>query len=181
MNTIFQTHKPFFIFLLKFFVSYAILVFLYDLYLNQFDDSKNEVDGITYFVAENVNDLTNLFNWSGQMKLHENEASVKMIFNEKYVSRIVEGCNAVSVMILFVAFVFAFSTRLKPTLLFILFGIGFIYILNILRITLLNYALFHHPNWREILHDIVFPLFIYGVVFILWVVWVTKFSEYAKK
>ncbi len=181
VNSIFQTYKPFFIFLLKFFVSYAFLVFLYDLYLNKFDANKNEVDGITYFVAENVNVLTNFFNWNGEMKLHDKEASVKMIFNEKYVSRIIEGCNAVSVMILFVAFIFAFSNRWKQTILYILFGIATIYILNILRITLLNYALFHHPSWKEVLHDVVFPLFIYGVVFVLWVIWVSKFSNYAKK
>jgi hypothetical protein len=30
------------------------------------------------------------------------------------------------------------------------------------------------------LHGVLFPLFIYGVVFILWVIWVSKFSLYAK-
>jgi hypothetical protein len=41
---------------------------------------------------------------------------------------------------------------------------------------------FHYfPEANTILHDILFPLAIYGTVFILWVVWVNKFSFYAKK
>ena len=35
----------------------------------------------------------------------------KLFFNEKYVARVVEGCNAVSVMILFMAFIIAFKGK----------------------------------------------------------------------
>jgi hypothetical protein len=41
--------------------------------------------------------------------------------------------------------------------------------------------MFHYPQYQEVLHGVIFPLFIYGVVFILWIVWVNKFSSYAKK
>jgi hypothetical protein len=36
------------------------------------------------------------------------------------------------------------------------------------------------PGQVSFLHGVLFPLFIYGVVFILWVIWVSKFSLYAK-
>ena len=96
-------------------------------------------------------------------------------------ARVIEGCNAVSVMILFAAFVFAFSTQWKKTLLFILFGIVLIHVLNVIRIALLSFALYYYPQYEEILHGTIFPLFIYGVVFVLWILWVTKFSGYVKR
>ena len=37
------------------------------------------------------------------------EASVKLFYHDKWVARIIEGCNAVSVVILFISFVLIFS------------------------------------------------------------------------
>jgi exosortase family protein XrtF len=84
-------------------------------------------------------------------------------------------------MILFAAFIFAFSNRLIKTFLFIITGLFLIYLLNITRIALLSYALYYYPTYEELLHGTIFPLFIYGIVFLLWIVWVTQFSGYDKK
>ena len=84
-------------------------------------------------------------------------------------------------MILFVAFVVAFSGKLKTTVLFLIFGIIIIHVLNVIRIAMLCVLLQKYPAQEEILHGVVFPLFIYGVVFGLWVIWVNKFSTYAKE
>jgi exosortase family protein XrtF len=51
--------------------------------------------------------------------------------------------------------------------------------LNVIRIALIAIALYHYPEQEHLLHGVVFPLFIYGVVFLLWVIWVNKFSVYA--
>ena len=104
-----------------------------------------------------------------------------MIYNQKYVARIIEGCNAVSVVILFISFVVAFSGKLKPTLLFIFGGSLFVYVLNVVRIAILSVLMFHFPKQEPFLHGVLFPLYIYGVVFILWLIWVRKFSRYASK
>jgi len=53
--------------------------------------------------------------------------------------------------------------------------------LNIFRIALLTTGLYKYPEYGTFLHDILFPLVIYGVVFLLWVFWVLKFSAYAKE
>ena len=148
---------------------YGVLTFLYKLYLNQFDD----------LLSNQMQYILELLNFDCQLKMHETESSVKVILNQVYISRVVEGCNAVSVMILFAAFVVAFSGRLKHTLLFIIAGVLIIHVLNILRIVLLNIALLYYPAYQEILHGVVFPAFIYGVVFGLWVIWVNKYSFYA--
>jgi exosortase family protein XrtF len=113
--------------------------------------------------------------------MHNDQASIKLFLNNVYVARVVEGCNALSVIILFAAFVVAFTGKLKHTILFIFGGSLLIHILNVLRIALLSIALLHYPEHEEFLHGVIFPLFIYGVVFGLWVIWVNKFSTYAQK
>lgn len=96
-------------------------------------------------------------------------------------TRIVEGCNALSVMILFVAFIIAFSGKWVVTFLYMISGIFIIHFLNVIRIALLCVLIQKYPQNQEFLHSVVFPLFIYGVVFGLWVVWVNQFSFYATK
>ena len=174
-------YKPFFSFLFKFLLFYMVFTFIYKQYLNQFNPLLNQLDGISTHVANQTNNLLQLFNQDSHLIQHEFEPSIKIIYKNKYVSRIIEGCNAISVIILFAAFVFAFSVKLKRTIIYILIGAFLIYFLNIIRIALLIYFLYYYPQYEAFLHDIVFPLFIYGVVFVLWIAWVTRFSGYDKK
>jgi exosortase family protein XrtF len=176
-----KKNRSFFIFLLKFGISYLLLSGLYTLYLKQFDASINEPDGVTTIVAHQSRDLAILFGEDASIKPHEREASYRFYINGKSIARIVEGCNAVSVMILFVAFIVAFSSALKRTVLFIIAGILVLHILNVIRVALLCMGYYHYPQYKQLLHDIVFPLFIYGVVFILWILWVQKFSGNARR
>ncbi len=179
-NTINQ-HKPFFTFLLKFVLFYLIFTLIYKFYLNQFNVENKEVDGITEFVAHQTKNTLVLFGKDCEMQKNEIEASYKIIYFNKYIARIVEGCNAISVIILFASFIFGFSAKFKNTFLFILLGAALVFILNIFRIALLTIGLFHYPEYEEFLHNIIFPVVIYGVVFSLWIFWVIKFSDYAKR
>lgn len=163
-------------------MSYAALTVLYRWYLRSFVHALTfEVDGITQLVAHQVQTLLDWMGYTSVLEPHSGQASVKVILEGHYVSRIVEGCNAVSVMILFVAFVIAFAGSFWRTLIFILLGCAFIHVLNISRIALLSVALLHYPDQEPLLHGVVFPLFIYGVVFGLWVIWVNTYSKYATK
>lgn len=170
--------KPFLVFISTFFAAYIILTLLYKFYLNTFE--TNAVDGITNIVGKNVAQLMEVFGCD--IKIHKSIAGswLEVWYNNHYGVRIVEGCNAVSVIILFVAFVLAFSGKLKTTLVYILFGVLFVYILNVVRIALLVVLLFYFPQYNHFLHGTFFPLIIYGAVFILWIIWVNKFSKYAK-
>jgi exosortase family protein XrtF len=174
-------YKPFLQFLAKFFITYLVFTFLYQLYLNQYDVKNNEVDGITQFVANQTEKVLSIFDDKSYTKPNLHEPSVKMFYKSKWVSRIIEGCNAMSVIILFVSFVIAFSGKVKHTILFIIAGSLIIHVFNIIRIALLSMAVYHFPEAQEFLHSVVFPLFIYGVVFLLWIIWVNKFSFHAKK
>ncbi|SEN49083.1 exosortase family protein XrtF [Flavobacterium sp. CF108] len=170
--------KPFLIFIGTFFAAYIALTLLYKFYLNSF--KADEVDGITNLVGRNVEQLLHAFNFDVKIQKSFSSSWLEVLYNNHYIVRIIEGCNAISVIILFIAFVLAFSGKFKVTLYYILFGIVFIYLLNIARIALLTILLFHFPEKNHLLHGVLFPLIIYGTVFILWIIWVNKFSKYAK-
>ena len=112
---------------------------------------------------------------------HPDEPSLKVIINGDYVARIIEGCNGVSVLILFASFIIAFSGKLKTTLLYLLSGSVIIYVANVIRIVILSIGIYSYPKQSGFLHTVVFPAIIYGVVFLLWVFWVNRFSKLSKK
>ena len=178
MKKYFTEYKPFLLFIVTFFITYILFTVFYKLYLNSFD--KNAVDGLTNIVGRQVLQIMNLFNCDIKIFKSAFQPYLEVWYNQKYIVRIVEGCNAVSVMILFISFVIAFSGKFKTTFIFILFGILFIHILNIIRIAVLSVLLYHYPEKEHILHGVFFPLIIYGFIFILWIIWVNKFSKYAK-
>jgi len=179
LKNLFLVYKPFLLFLLKFFVSYLILTFIYQQYLQSYDKAIFEVDAFTQTVAQQTKWITELFGFEVMTENHTEQASVKFLINDNYVSRVVEGCNALAVMILFVAFVIAFKGKFRKTIAFTVMGILAIHVLNILRISFISIAIYKYPEYQHFLHGVVFPLIIYGFVFLLWVLWVKKFSLYA--
>lgn len=182
LKTYFQLYRPFLVFLLKFFAVYGGLTFLYQSFLSQYDSILAfEVDAFTKSVAYQVQYVLSFLQYDCQLQLHESQASIKLIINGVYVSRVVEGCNALSVIILFAAFVVAFSGKWMRTIGFLLVGSVLIHLMNILRIAVLSLALLYYPGQESLLHGVVFPLIIYGFVFGLWVIWVNQFSNYARK
>lgn len=179
MKKLLLQYKPFLLFLGKFIASYLLLTIVYQTYLNQFDADKAEVDSFTQIVADQSVSVLSWFDSKSYTMPHLKEPSVKIIYKGKYISRIIEGCNAISVIILFISFVVAFTGKFKNTILFILFGTVLIHILNVTRIALLCVGLYHFPKLEHLLHGVVFPLVIYGIVFLLWIIWVNKYSLYA--
>ena len=177
MKKYFILYRPFLLFLGTFFLTYIALTFLYQQYLNSFEENK--IDSITRMVSENTGQVLQLFTDEYSIEESVEQPYMKLFYEQKYVARIVEGCNAISVIILFISFVVAFSGKLQATLLFIFGGSLLNYALNILRIAALSALIFYFPKQEPFLHGVFFPLYIYGVVFILWLIWVRKFSRYA--
>lgn len=180
MNTILNQYRPFLNFLLRFAVTYLVLTYCYTVYLDQFCIDNKEVDGFTRLVAEQTKSILNWVDPDAYIAPNPKEAGMKLFYQDRWIARIVEGCNAVSVMILFVSFVIAFKGRFQSMLWFIPLGIVCIHLANIFRIALLAIALYHFPNAEHLLHGVLFPLLIYGIVFLLWMVWVNRFSKYAQ-
>ena len=168
-------------FILTFLLVYLLLSVAYKVYLDYSDGSKYYPDYLTNLVAKQSESLIQTFGYEAKVTPHPKEPSMKIIINKKFVARVVEGCNSISVIILFVSFIVAFAGRFKTTFLFILTGSVLIYTVNLLRIAILSIGLFHYPWRREILHIVIFPLIIYGMVFLLWMFWVNRFSKLKKR
>lgn len=164
-------------FIVTFLSVYIVLTIAYKLYLDLSDGSKYYPDYLTHTVAKQSQDLLNTFGYETAIETHADEPTMKIIIRGKYVARVVEGCNSISVIILFISFIMAFSGKFKTTFFYILAGSTLIYVVNIIRIAILSVGLFHYPWRREILHIVIFPAIIYGMVFVLWMIWVNRFSN----
>ncbi|PKD18982.1 exosortase XrtF [Salegentibacter salinarum] len=160
--------------------SYLVFTLIYSVYLEFFRSQVYFPDYITHLVAKQSEALISSFGYNAQILPHQSELSMKLIVNEVYLARIVEGCNAISIIILFLAFVLSFFGRLKLTLLYLLAGTVIIYAMNIIRIAILTIGIYEYPQHTEFLHSIIFPLIIYGTVFLLWIIWVRIYSQKQK-
>ena len=167
-------------FIVTFLLVYGALTLGYFIYLKFSDGSKFYPDYMTNLVAQQTNTLINSLGYESQVVPHPKEPSMKVIINRKFVARVIEGCNAVSVINLFLAFIIAFAGKFRSTLLYCFAGSIIIYAFNLIRIVILSIGLYHYPWRREILHEIIFPMLIYGTVFLLWMVWVNRFSKLKK-
>lgn len=170
------------LFLVKFFVTYFLFFAIYAVYLNNYQvkDSSFQCAPITTKVADQTVSVLNFLGYHVTNVQHEAEMSVKLLVNNNYVARVIEGCNSVSIIILFIAFIIAFSGPKGTTFMYAIVGSIIIYIINILRIAFLTVMLSKYPDQQMVLHNLVFPAIIYGTTFLLWVIWVRKFSHHKK-
>jgi exosortase family protein XrtF len=167
-------------FIVTFLAVYGVLTIGYNVYLNASDGSKFYPDYLTHLVAEHTNALLNSVGYQTDIVAHPSEPSIKIIINGKYVARVIEGCNGISIIIMFLSFIVAFAGKFKTTFFYGLAGSIIIYAFNLIRIVILSIGLYHYPWRREILHTVIFPMLIYGTVFLLWMVWVNRFSKKVK-
>ncbi len=177
MKELIVKYKSVIKFILTFLLVYAVLTFSYKLYLDASDGSKYYPDYLTNLVAKQSQSVLQTMGYDATIAKHPNEPSMKLIINNKFVARVVEGCNSVSIIILFISFIIAFAGKFKTTLFYILAGSVLIYAVNLFRIAILSVGLYHYPWRKEILHTVIFPLIIYGMVFLLWMFWVNRFTK----
>ena len=157
--------------LLRFLGIWLVLFLMYQLFLNQY---KGDIDAITRFVSDQSAFLLNKTGFETTTKDFPYYETIMFYIKEKPATRMVEGCNAVSVMIMFLAFVFAFYKGVK-TFYFAFAGIVLLYILNLFRIYVLNVIVVDFPALTKPAHDYFFPAIIYGGVVVLWLIWINKF------
>ncbi|TDU42786.1 exosortase family protein XrtF [Gelidibacter sediminis] len=176
MKELVTKYKSVIKFILTFLLVYGTLTFAYKFYLDS-ANFNNHPDYLTHLVAKQTDVLLENLGYDSAIQKHPDEPSMKLIINNKYVARVVEGCNSISVLILFGSFVIAFAGKFKTTFLYILAGSVLLYVVNLFRIVILSIGLYHYPWRSEELHTVIFPLIIYGMVFLLWMFWVNRFSN----
>ena len=177
MKQLFKKYRTVVKFILTFLIVYSVLTISYKLFLQYSTGAKFYPDYLTNLVAKQSKSLLTSLDYRVQIIPHPHEPSLKLIINEKYVARVIEGCNCASIIILFISFIIAFAGKFKTTAIYILAGSVLIYVANLVRIVILSIGLYHYPWRKDILHHVIFPAIIYGMVCLLWVVWVNRFSK----
>ena len=180
MKDLFIKYRLVIKFILTFLLVYGFLSFAYNYYLDASKGGYYYPDYITNLVANQSKNLLENFGYATQVIPHPDEPSMKLILEGKYLARVIEGCNGMSVIVLFISFIIAFSGKLKTTILYLLLGSVLLYVVNLLRIVILSIGLYHYPWRKEELHTVIFPAIIYGMVFLLWMFWVNRFSNFNK-
>lgn len=84
------------------------------------------------------------------------------------------GCNALSLSLLFVAFMLLFPGKLQSKLFYLLLGIISIHILNIIRIGALTLMAKEYPEIAELNHKYIFTAIMYLFIAGLWYFWLAK-------
>jgi exosortase family protein XrtF len=85
-------------------------------------------------------------------------------------------CDGLVLFALFTVFVLAYPGSWKHRLWFIPSGLLLIQLLNTARIAALTWIVHYNENWLAFNHDYTFTVFVYGVVFGLWYIWVNRFG-----
>lgn len=183
--------KPTILFLLKFFGVYLICSFLYGFYIQQYDTAEQPItDPATRFVTNQCISTANLMGYNAEAieNDHINYDSAEeqtydsLWLNDTYAVSIEEGCNGVNLMIIFTAFVIGFGGRFLNMVIFIPAGIVFIHLANIGRLMLLSLL---NVEWEgqafHFFHKYGFTAIIYVAIFLLWYLWVMRFSGKLRK
>lgn len=158
----------------RFLLVYLLLLLGYQLYLNYYQ-GRSFIDPFTNWVGEQCAFVQNKVGYETQMVPNEARKGNFFYVKDIWATIMVEGCNAASIMILFVSFVFAFFKGWLRTLLFSVVGLVILFILNVLRIVLLNIIAVDYPHYLLSAHDYLFPAIIYGGVVVLWLIWIKRF------
>lgn len=161
--------------------TYLLLSFCYSIYLQFSKDGVYHPDFVTHLVAKQSAAIISGFGYEAAIVPHNLHPQMQLFINQKFLGSIIEGCNSLSIIILFAAFIIAFAQKFKKTLVFLLAGAVLIYAVNLIRIVILSIALHHYPEQEKILHGIVFPSIIYGMVFLLWMLWVKNLTPNSQK
>lgn len=90
---------------------------------------------------------------------------------------LVDGCTGISAIGLFLGFILAYPGDWKKRVSYSLFGIGVIYIVNILRIVVLAITQEEWIEFFDFTHDYSTTAIFYLVIFGLWVIWVQLIDE----
>ena len=156
-------------FVLRFFLCYLAFTLVYQSYLNHF---KNEIDPYTSHITGVIKRAQNFLDFDFHSKQFSIEKEIVFYFDSVARFKITEGCNGLSISIIFISFILSFEGRIRQALWFIPFGIIILYVSNLLRILLISILSVNASHFYRISHDIIFPLILYTVVFLLWWWWI---------
>ena len=165
--------KPTILFLVKFVGFYLICNLLYGLVITSYYPRP---DPATRIVTNQTAATLNACGWETTIRDHEKKPTTSIIYKDKAILAVYEGCNGINTMIIFIAFMVALGPYVKQMLWFIPVGLIAIHLTNLGRIALLFYVSQYQPQFMYFTHKYLFTAILYFVVFVLWVWWVKAYA-----
>lgn len=165
---------PTILFLGKFLGIYMVGNVLYGVYVTEYEPLP---DPVTHWVTDHTAVILTSCGWPTGVADDPARPTTNLVFEEKNILAVYEGCNGINVAIIFVAFVVAFGPWSRAMLWFIPVGLVIIHIMNLARITLLFWVSVYLKHYMYFMHKYFFTAILYMVVFVLWIWWVKKFTS----
>lgn len=169
-----QEFKPTIYFLIKFFGIYLLGNLLYGAWITYWHPLP---DPATHLVTEQSAAIIRVFGHEVSVLDYPNKPTTSIQYQDRGVVSVYEGCNGLNVVIVFLAFLFAFGPYIKAMIWFVPFGLSVIHVANLARIILLYWVSLYQPGYLYFTHKYLFTAFIYLFVFLLWLVWVMKIAK----
>jgi len=167
IQAVWKENRKVLFFLLRFLGAFGSLRLLYAFWVDSFG---KEADSFSWFVGRNLQFLFGADNL--QLEQLFGHAAIAINFHGNSSVSLFEGCNGLSVMILFFSFLFAFGGSWKKAVWFAPSGVLIIHLFNLGRLSLLVLLVRENEVLFHFMHKYLFTLIIYMVVFLLWVFWI---------
>ncbi len=176
----------------KFILSYTILLVLWlslYKYIYVIDGSGFENSNhvgiekrLSILLGEHANFFSSLFGYNPVLEITKDLVIVRLTdFEFSHGTWIGEPCNGLKVMGLFALFIIAYPGKHKHKWWFILSGIIVIHFFNALRVSGLTIIEANWPQYLDFNHNVTFQVLIYSIIFLMWYLWVQKFSKFSNK
>jgi len=169
--------KPALFFLVKFLIVYFIGNIAYGLYIESFG---NSADPMTAWVSNQTTVILNLMGFNTETLADDFAPKIRLLLDDHSVISIYEGCNGLNVMIIFVAFLAAYSGNIKRLLWFVPLGLLVTHLMNLTRIVLLFFVAEYYEDYLYFTHKYLFTGIIYVGILILWYWWIVSLSKTTK-
>lgn len=134
-------------------------------------------------------EIINLFGQESNIRVSYNhiekssQAILQLRINgvDKEVVSIGAPCNGLSIIAVYIGFIVCYFGSLSSKISFALAGTVIIFLSNSVRVIALAYNHLYSIDTFDFNHKYTYTFLVYGIVFILWMVWVNRYSYLASK
>lgn len=156
-----------------------LLVAWFSLYKNLYNLIPGDVEhNVSLLLAKHANFFTETLGFETKIEVTRDLVITKLTdFGPTHGTWIGEPCNGIKVMGLFAIFILAFPGEWKHKIWYIPLGVIIIHISNAFRVSALTIIEAKWPKYLDFNHNVTFQVLIYGIIFLIWFIWVQKFSK----
>jgi len=171
-----EEFRPALRFLLIFLAVYAGMSLAYQGYLHR---SGTQVDPMSCILGEHAALALRAVGYTALSEHSPGYQEERVLIDGIAKVKVIEGCNGLSVMILFLAFVLAFGPWSKRKGIFVAWGLVAIHAFNVIRVAVLALIIHHSDgSWYSVQKNL-FTGSIYLLVLVLWILWTRQSIQQA--